>query len=289
MSQTTDPDEIELDTPGGPTAALAWGPREGRPLLGLHGWLDNAATMARLGPLVEHHRLVAVDLPGHGRSAHRDEGQSYHFVDLVPAIFDAAEALGWETFSILGHSMGAAASFLAAGALPERIDRMVAIDALGPRTTPPERTADQLAEGLRERRTLLGKSKRTFEDPERAVAVLGEMYALEPESVRPLVERGLERIEEGGWQFTYDLSLRGSSPVRFTEPQVLNCMENIESPTLLIRPSSGWPVDADRLESRVEAVEPLTIRELEGGHHIHLQRPGAVAEAAADVLDPAGD
>lgn len=285
MSQLDAPDELELETPGMTTAALAWGSEEGVPLLGLHGWLDNAATMAHVGPHLASHRFVAIDLPGHGRSGHRSEGQSYHFVDLIPAIFDAADALGWDQFSILGHSMGAAASFLAAGALPERIDRMVVVDGLGPWTTPADQTAEQLRKGLRERETLLEKTKRRFDERDQAITVLGEMYGLEHDEIRPLVERGLERTEEGDWQFSYDLLLRGSSLVRFTEPQVLNCMEQVEAPTLLIRPSEGWPVEGDLLESRVDAVESLTIREVEGGHHLHLQRPEKVAELATDFLD----
>lgn len=285
MSGSGSPEEIELDTPGMTTVGLAWGPEEGSPLLGLHGWLDNAATMAGIGPRMHGHRFVSIDLPGHGRSGHRAEGQSYHFVDLIPAIFDAADALGWENFSILGHSMGAAASFLAAGALPERVDGMVAVDGIGPWTTPPERTAAQLREGLQERSTLLDKSKRRFDEKSQAVVVLAEMYGLEEDVVLPLVERGLERTGDGDWQFSYDLQLRGSSLVRFTEPQVLDCMRNVEAPTLLIRPADGWPIESDLLEDRLDAVDPLTVREVEGGHHAHLQHPERIAEMAKEFLE----
>ena len=65
--------EITLQVPLGQLAALrndGSGPR----VLALHGWLDNAASFL---PLAAHLRaidLVALDLPGHGHSAHLPPG-----------------------------------------------------------------------------------------------------------------------------------------------------------------------------------------------------------------------
>ena len=282
---TTDAEELTIEIPGFTIEALAWGEPEAPPVLSMHGWLDNAATMARLAPRIEGRRIVCFDFPGHGRSSHRPAGQSYHFVDLVPTIFDVADALEWETFSILAHSMGAAASLLAAGTRPDRIERMALIDGFGPWTTPAEEAPELLAEGLAERKTLLEKSNRTFPQPEAALRVIAEMYGLQEEEAEPLIDRGLVEGEEGGWRFSYDLQLRGRSLIRFTEPQVLAFLERATPPALLVRPTSGWPIDEELLRPRLDAVPDLRTVEVDGGHHVHLSDPASVAELVGPFLD----
>ena len=277
-------EELEIEIPGFEIAGLAWGGEGERPVLAMHGWLDNAATMARVAPRLEGYRVVSIDFPGHGKSSHRPVGQAYHFVDLIPSIFDVANALGWERFSILAHSMGAAASLLAAGARPERIGRMFLIDGLGPWTNAPEEAPEVLARGLEERETLLEKSNRRFESDQEALGVIAGLYGLTEEEARPLVERGLVRAEDGSVHFSYDLMLRGKSLVRFTEKQVMAFLERIEAPTRLIRPSDGWPIDEEMAQRRIDAVSTLEVVEVEGGHHVHLEAPGRIAESAREFL-----
>src|SRR5690606_2312769 len=117
-----------VDISVGTLAGLAFGPRDGRPVLALHGWLDNAATFVPLAPLLPELRIYALDLPGHGRSSHRPPGARYHYVDWVGDVIEAADALGLDRFALLGHSMGAGISILTAGTFPERVERLALIE-----------------------------------------------------------------------------------------------------------------------------------------------------------------
>ena len=94
-------EELELRTPYLRLAARAWGPLKGIPVLALHGWLDNAASFDALAPLLPDLRLAALDLPGHGQSEQRPPGMHYHFVDFIPDVVTAADALGWKRFALL--------------------------------------------------------------------------------------------------------------------------------------------------------------------------------------------
>src|SRR3546814_16881901 len=87
--------------------------------------VPRAVEFERIGTRVE---LVAPDLPGHGRSAHLPPGADYSFAGALHSVLDVADALGWERFALLGHSMGAGiASLLAAGA-PGRVERLPACE-----------------------------------------------------------------------------------------------------------------------------------------------------------------
>jgi glutathione S-transferase len=88
------------------------------PALALHGWLDNGASFDRLAPMLSGLHLVALDLAGHGRSQHRHPSVVSHFIDWAPEIVAVADRLGWETFVLIGHSMGAGISSLVAGTSP---------------------------------------------------------------------------------------------------------------------------------------------------------------------------
>lgn len=285
MSTDTDSDaqDIEIRTPGLTLAARAWGPRDGVPVLGFHGWLDNAATWDRVAPQLEGIRLVSVDFPGHGRSEHRQRGTSYHFVDLIPTIFDVADALDWERFSILAHSMGAAASTLAAGTQPERIDRLALVDGLGPWTTQPDETPEQLAKGIRERRVIMEKSNRVFASLDEVAQTIAKLYGITPEQAEPLLSRGVTQVD-GGFSFTYDLSLRAASMLRFTEEQIEHFFERVDCPILLIRPSNGWPVDPDDMKRRIGWLDEIRIDEIEGTHHVHLERPDEIVSRVQPFL-----
>nr|XP_015215180.1 PREDICTED: serine hydrolase-like protein 2 [Lepisosteus oculatus] len=76
--------EVQFPVPWGHIAAKDWGPRDGRPVLCLHGWSDNAGSFDRLIPLLPADcRCVAIDFPGHGLSTHRPAGVLYTFPAYV--------------------------------------------------------------------------------------------------------------------------------------------------------------------------------------------------------------
>lgn len=284
MSPVESPREIRLPLPGITLAARVWGPEHGARVLALHGWLDSAASFDRLAPLLPGLRLVCLDLPGHGLSGHRHLTASYDFVYWIPDVLAAADALGWERFSIIGHSMGAMVASCVAGTAPERIERMALVDGLGPLTNEPDAAPERLARAIAVQRRIAARAPLVFADRAAAADRLCEAVAgLTREAAETLVTRGT-RETEGGVTWRHDPRLRGKSLLRLTEAQVHAFLRRIACPTLVIRPEQGWPADEALLQARLDCLADGRLLRVPGGHHVHLVDPKVVAPAIRELF-----
>ena len=269
--------EVVIETPYGRLTGLRGG--NGTPVLALHGWLDNAASWIPLAPHLHDIDLVALDLPGHGTSPHLPVGAEYALAGTVHTVLDAADALGWERFAVLGHSMGAAIGSILAAAAPERITRFLAIEALGALADREDRTADRLREAVAARRALAGKSLRTFPDRDTAVRARMQANALSEPVARLLVERGTRAVP-GGYEWSSDPRLTVSTAVRMTEGQVRDLVAHIQCPVRVLYADPAPPYFPEPLRRERAALLPRgEVAVLPGGHHLHMEDPRAVADA----------
>jgi pimeloyl-ACP methyl ester carboxylesterase len=275
--------EITLELGQQRLAAIEWGPPDAFPSIAVHGWLDNAASFSRLAPLLADVRVIAIDLSGHGRSDHRPATCGHHFVDWVPQVIEAADALGLGRFALIGHSMGAGISSLVPAAAPGRVAGLVLMEGAGPLATPPEDAPALLRRALEDERRVAEAAVKIHPDLASAVAARCQGTDLDPASARILVERGVEPTD-GGVRFTFDPRLRTRSRWRFTEEQVLAFLGAIDCPALAVRATSGWPIPEEQMAMRLAAVPDLTRIEIEGGHHVHLTHPERVAPAVSGFL-----
>ena len=286
--------DFDIGIPLGRIAGLRSGESDAPKVLALHGWLDNAASFV---PLAEHLHgidLVAIDQPGHGRSAHLPSGTDYSFVGAMNAVLDVADALGWERFALLGHSMGAGIASMLAAACPQRIERLVAIEALGALAETPERTVARMRDAVVAHRKIKDKRLRVFADIESAVrtrqfASLVPGSGLDEVSVRLLVERGLREVrvegESIGHEWSSDPRLTLPTMVRMTEVQVEDLVAGIECPTLAIFADPAQPYLPDELRRRRVGLLPRgKLVVIPGGHHLHMQQPVEVAAAIGDFF-----
>ena len=126
---------------------------EGRPLMLLHGWCCDRSWWTEPGYVEElrsDHRLVNVDLRGHGASDKPHEAAAYRMDAMTGDVFAVADAEGLDRFAIWGQSRGGWIAWGAAAAAPERIPAIVASGAWDPRPQPEEPTeTDEWAEALR--------------------------------------------------------------------------------------------------------------------------------------------
>lgn len=262
-----------------------FGKVDGAPVLALHGWLDNSASFDRLAPLLTWARVVALDLPGHGWSAHRSADAPYALIDWVPDVFRAADAMGWEQFHLLGHSLGGCVACLAAGTFPERVKSLMLIDSIGGLVAPAEEAPNRLQHHMRAAKRLRSKAPARYASVEQALDARMKTGRYDhPEGLRRVVERGLLPETSDG-QTTYvwrtDPRLTLPSPFRLTLEHIEAFLRRIACPTLLIHADDGIPLDEKTRHAYVASVSKLEVREVVGGHHVHLDHPEAVASLLA--------
>jgi pimeloyl-ACP methyl ester carboxylesterase len=260
-------------------AGLSWGEPGEKPLLALHGWLDNAASFACLAPLLTGYHVVAPDLTGHGQSARRSADASYQIWDDLPEILGVLEALGWDTFDLLGHSRGAIIATLLASTFPERVHHLVLLDAVSPEAVAQEEFPLQLRRALLDKPLLLSRTNRVFSTMDEAVASRADR-GLSIAAARLLVERNLRACPDGV-TWTTDPRLRGASAVKLTEIQNQSVLNALSMPTLLMLGRDTSLHSPKIREHAQRCIEGLTVHTVEGGHHFHME--SLVSEVAQRV------
>ncbi len=256
-------------------------------MLALHGWLDNAASFLPLAAQLPQLDLVLLDLPGHGHSDHLPPGAPYTAVEAIARVLEAADALGWERFTLLGHSMGAGIASLVAAAAPERVEALVAIEALGGLSAPLEDTVQRLRAHVAALRALPDKRLRVF--PDLAAPVRARMMAnqLGETSARLLVERGVREVP-GGYSWRSDPRLMLPTALRPTEAQIDALVAAIECPAQVIYASPAQAYFPEPLRSaRAALLRRGQLAVLPGHHHLHMDRAEAVARIVREFLDAA--
>jgi len=110
------------------------GPEDGRPLILLHGFPEFWWAWRRvLGPLgASGFRVIAPDMRGYNLSDAPAGIDAYRTERLAGDIAGLAGALGLERFSLVGHDWGGLVAWAFAARHPDRLERLVIMDAPHP-------------------------------------------------------------------------------------------------------------------------------------------------------------
>lgn len=252
-------------------------------LLCFHGWLDNAASFTRLANALTDCEIYAWDFLGHGKSEHKHAGERYHYIDLVPFIDAAWQSVEAPHKVLVGHSMGAGACALYAGAAGHHVKRMVLIEGFSPMTAEPEDAAKILAEGVKDFKKAQLLPKPDYKTIADAVKIRMRVNGLSEAAALPLVKRAIMRTKTGiTWRA--DFRLRAPSLLRMTQAQVKNILQSIEAQTLVILGDKGMPELKKAAETYGGWIRHATIETLPGHHHLHMETASRVAERVAEFL-----
>lgn len=107
------------------------GPEDGPLLILLHGFPESSRAWRKvIGPLGERGlRVVAPDMRGYGASDAPQGIEAYRLDTLVADVVALADALGAETFALAGHDWGGIIAWAVAARHPDRVRRLVILNA----------------------------------------------------------------------------------------------------------------------------------------------------------------
>ena len=156
-----------------------WGNPDAPPLILLHGGRDHCRNWDWVAQdLRRDYHIIAPDIRGHGDSAYSPSGD----YSMSAFVYDLAQLIHQQHLApvrIVAHSMGGAIALRSAGAFPETVSKLVAIEGLGPspamiaeraNRTPMER----IRHWVSETRALSGRTPRRYASIDEA---LGRMQA----------------------------------------------------------------------------------------------------------------
>jgi len=272
---------------------LTWHPPENAtapPLILLHGFTDHAWSFL---PFVESYfekvaaaemdprDVVAVNLRGHGDSGWV-QGGYYHFPDYLLDILGVADAIGAERFSLLGHSMGGMAACLAAGAFPERLEKLILIEGVGPQAMQPGDAPQKFRQWAEDVKRFDGRRHGSVESLDAAARSLRIRWPrLSEAHARFLAETGTRKQPDGALAWKSDPLHRTQSPQPFYLSQSRAFWERIACPVLFITGGESEFRHFD-VSDRLRAFKDLRVEEIAGaGHMVHHEQPGQLAQAVA--------
>ncbi|RCW42841.1 pimeloyl-ACP methyl ester carboxylesterase [Halopolyspora algeriensis] len=130
-----------------PHDLIGSGPRK---VMVLHGWLGDSTSFGPIRPYLDTETFgyAFVDYRGYGEA--RDTPGEYTVGEAAQDVLDTAEALGWDRFSLIGHSMGGMVAQHVLLAAAERVEALVGISPVPASGVPFDEQGWQLFSGAAE-------------------------------------------------------------------------------------------------------------------------------------------
>ena len=238
----------------------------------VHGLAQHGGIFDELGRSLAAagHRVVAVDLRGHGASGYEPPwALATHVADLL----ETADALGVGAAAWVGHSFGGAAVAALAVRAPERAPRLALLDP--GLSVPPEYAL------LRAERDRQDWSFATAEGAVNALLTSESVVATPREVLAAYVADDLVRGADGRLRFRYCPSALVAAWSELAQPPP----PIAQVPTLLVRPVASAAHSRDQDRRYREALGPLLkLVAVPNGHNLLWESPRETSAAIAEFL-----
>jgi pimeloyl-ACP methyl ester carboxylesterase len=283
-------DRVPLSTGVELDVAVA-GPRDAPPVILLHGFPESHRTWRSIVPeLARDHRVIAPDQRGYARSSKPPRVEDYAPDRIVADLIALADHYALERFTLAGHDWGGAIAWMAALRHPERVAKLVILNAPHPYVF---------------QRTL-------FDDPAQRAASQYIRRFRDTSLDKGLVGVGLERFFGSTFAHVLTIGLAGEDKAAYldewAQPGAITAMLNWYRASAIVVPATGeaaerpafldapfppvtqptlviWGMDDHALlpvqiETLHHHVLDLTVERIDGaGHFVPWEKPAEVIAA----------
>jgi pimeloyl-ACP methyl ester carboxylesterase len=267
-------------------SALVWQPDKPAELVLLHGGAQNAHTWDTVALALDR-PLVAIDLPGHGHSDWRDDGD-YQPQNMADDVATALQVLVPSATPVIGMSLGGMTSLCLASSHPSLVTKLGMVD-----VTPGVDHAK--AEPI----IAFVTGPEFFDD---FASILARTIEHNPTRTESSLRRGIlhnaRELDDGRWSWRYD-PMRSwkrapegetESPAEKTPPApdfsgLWDELAKISVPITLWRGAKSGVVDDADVERFLQIQPKATVIVVDGaGHSIQGDRPVELARSIEEML-----
>ena len=254
------------------------GPLAGVPVLVLHGFTGSARAMAPLNERLAAGlaaRIICPDLVGHGRSEVPDALDPYRVEAMAGQVAALADALGCDTFHLVGYSMGGRVALTLGCMEPQRLRSLTLIGASAGIADPAERR--RRAEADQARAEKIAADFEAFVDEWMADPLFAGQAELGEEHLRAARNQRLASDPAG---LARSLLAAGTGAMTALHGRLAGC----DVATLLVvgARDSKFCAIAEQL---AVALPRASIARIDGaGHAAHIEQPEATGSAIASFI-----
>ena len=257
---------------------LDWGNPDAPPLILQHGGMDHGRSWDPVAlALKDDWHVIVPELRGHGDSQWTPDGD----YTMAAYVYDFAQLIHQQNLApvtIVAHSLGGNIALRYAGTYTENVDKLVAIEGLGPSPKVlAERTqktpAERLSEWIDRKRDLSGRQPKRYPSLKEAAARMQDKNQfLTKEMADHLTRYGVNQNEDGTYSWKFDNYLRAWPPSDMPQADLDYLWGQISCPTLLMYGEESWatnPEEDGRLTKFNNAQVEMYAN---AGHWVHHDR-----------------
>ena len=258
---------------------LDWGNEEKPKILFLHGlrghchsWDDVSAEFC------QDYHVVALDQRGRGESDWAPDGD-YSSQSFVADLERFCEAIGFDKFTLIGHSMGGRNSMAFAGSHAHKLEKLVIVD-IGPDLDP--KGSGRITQELID----VPEEFDSFEDLYTHQSKQNK-FCSEPVLRRRLMYAS-KKLPDGKYGWRYDMEIReqrrnNTGP---KQPDLWANLPGIECPVLIVRGSETDTLALETAEKMLEALPNGRLIHVDkAAHMVFEDNPADFIEALHGFLD----